>query len=173
MTTWAVLLTGPPGAGKSSVLEELATLLEIEGLEFGALESEQLAWGSPWLCGEQWLGQVRTVLGLQRQAGRHRFLIAATTETTEELAAVRDAIAVDRLVSALLVAPPDVVAARIDARESDAWPGKQELIEHARHLAISMRNLAGIDIRIDTDGRETGDVAVELREALRAHGLTA
>lgn len=173
MTTWAVLLTGPPGAGKSSVLEELATLLEIEGLEFGALESEQLAWGSPWLCGEQWLGQVRTVLGLQRQAGRHRFLIAATTETTEELAAVRDAIAVDRLVSALLVAPPDVVAARIDAREPDAWPGKQELIEHARHLAISMRNLAGIDIRIDTDGRETGDVAVELREALRAHGLTA
>jgi adenylylsulfate kinase-like enzyme len=42
VTTWAVLLTGAPGAGKSSVLERLATLLEIEGVEFGALEQSSL-----------------------------------------------------------------------------------------------------------------------------------
>jgi hypothetical protein len=173
MTTWAVLLTGPPGAGKSSVLEKLATLLEIEGVEFGALESEQLGWGSPWLWGEPWLGQLRAVLELQRRAGRRRFLIAATTETTEELAAVCDAIAVDRLISVLLSVPPGVAAARIDAREPDAWPGKQGLIEHARQLAVAMRSLAGIDIRIDTDGREAGEVAVELREVLRPYGLAA
>ena len=101
MTTWAVLLTGAPGAGKSSVLEELATLLEIDGVEFGALESEQLGWGLPWLSGEPWLNQLRAVLDLQRQAGRRRFLLAATTETSDELAAVRDAIAVDQLVSVL------------------------------------------------------------------------
>lgn len=173
MTTVAVLLTGAPGAGKSSVLEKLATLLEVDGVEFGALESEQLGWGSPWLSGEPWLGQLRAVLELQRRAGRRRFLIAATTETTEELAAVRDAIAVDRLVSVLLTVPPEVAATRIDAREPDGWPGKQGLIEHARQLAVSMRNLAGIDIRIDTDGREAGDVAVELREAMRPYGLAA
>jgi hypothetical protein len=57
------------------------------------------------------------------------------------------------------------------AREPDAWPGEQGLVEHARHLAVSMRDLAGIDIRIDTDGREAVDVAVELREALRPYGL--
>jgi chloramphenicol 3-O-phosphotransferase len=171
MTTWAVLLTGAPGAGKSSVLEKLATLLEIEGLEFGALESEQLGWGSPWLSGEPWLGQLRAVLELQRRAGRRGFLIAATTETSDELAAVRDAIAVDQLLPVLLVVSPEVAAARIDRREPDAWPGKQGLIEHSRYLAVSMRDLAGIDIRIDTDAREAGDVAVELREALRSHGL--
>ena len=44
MKTTAVVLTGPPGAGKSSVLEKLVTLLEIERIEFGALESEQLGW---------------------------------------------------------------------------------------------------------------------------------
>jgi hypothetical protein len=159
------------GIGKSSVLERLVTLLEIEGLEFGALESEQLGWGSPWLSGGPWLGQLRAVLELQRQAGRHRFLVAATTETSDELAAVRDAIAVDRLVSVLLTVAPEVAAARIDAREPDMWPGKQGLIERARHLAVSMRGLAGIDIRIDTGAREAGDVAVELREALRPHGL--
>ena len=173
MKTIAVVVTGPPGAGKSSVLEKLATQLEIEGVEFGALESEQLGWGSPWLHGEPWLAQLRSVLELQRQAGRRRFLIAATTETTDELTAVHDAIAVDHAVSILLNAAADGVAARIDAREPDAWPGKQRLIEHARHLAVSMRDLAGIDIRIDTEGREAFDVAVELRETLRHHGLAA
>jgi hypothetical protein len=72
MTTRAVLSTGAPGAGKSSVLEKLATLLEIEGVEFGALESEQLGLGSPWLSGEPWLSQLRAVLERQRQAGRRR-----------------------------------------------------------------------------------------------------
>jgi hypothetical protein len=113
------------------------------------------------------------VLELQRHAGRSQFLIAATTETTEELAAVCDAIAVDHLVSVLLSASPDVAAARIEGREPDAWPGKQGLIEHARHLAVSMRDLAGIDVRIDTNGREADDIAIELREALRRYGLVA
>ena len=173
MKTTAVVLTGPPGAGKSSVLEKLVTLLEIERVEFGALESEQLGWGSPWLYGESWLRQLRAVLELQRQAGRQRFLVAVTTETTGDLAAVLDAIAVDQVVSVLLSAPAEVVAARLDAREPDAWPGKQRLIEHARHLAVSMRDLASIDIRIDTADRLAGDVAAELREVLRAYGWTA
>ena len=73
----------------------------------------------------------------------------------------------------MLSASPDVAAARIEGREPDAWPGKQGLIEHSRQLAVSMRDLAGIDIRIDTNGREAGGVAVELREALRPHGLGA
>jgi hypothetical protein len=68
---------------------------------------------------------LRAIVELQRQAGRRRFLIAVTTETTEELAAVRDAIAVDQVVSVLLGAPAKVVAARIEARESDGWPGKE------------------------------------------------
>lgn len=171
MTT-AVLLTGAPGAGKTSVLEKLATLLEIDGVAFGALESEQLGWGSPWLNGEPWLTQLRTVLELQRQAGRRMFLVAATTETTEELAAVIEAIATEQVVSVLLNVPADVAAARIDAREPDAWPGKHRLIEHARELAISMQELAGIDIRIDTEDRRPVDVALELRGLLRARGLS-
>jgi gluconate kinase len=171
--TIAVLLTGAPGAGKSSVLQKLANLLEIEAITFGALDSEQLAWGSPWLDNKPWLAQLRAIFEIQRRAGRSRFLVAATTETTAELRALREAIAVDRIIVVLLSASPDVLAARIDEREPDTWVGKQDLIDHARHLASSMEELSGIDLRLSTASRDAQDVAIELRGALRSYGLTA
>jgi hypothetical protein len=168
----AVLITGPPGAGKSSVLENLSTLLEIDGLAFGALESEQLGWGSPWLYGDPVLRQLSAVLTLQREAGRSLFLVAATTETSTELAEVLAAIGTDEVVTVLLMATPGLVAERLAAREPADWPGKPDLIEHARQLARSMPTLQGTDITIPTDGRQPRDVAVELRAALRARGLS-
>lgn len=165
--TVALILTGPPGAGKSSVLEALTTLLEIDGVEYSALESEQLAWGSPWLSAAQWLPQLAAVMALQRDVGRRLLLVAATTETTDELRGVAEAVGADRTLVVLLVAAPDVVAARIDAREPDRWPGKADLISHARRLAVAMpRDLEGVDARIETGGRAAVDVAVEVREVL-------
>lgn len=172
MGTTAVVLTGPPGAGKSSVLEEIATLLEVDGVEFGALESEQLGWGSPWLDDEWRLRQLTAVMEIQRQAGRRLFLIAATTETSGELAAVIRAIAADEHIAVLLSAPANVIAERIEARESDAWPGKPALINHACGLATSMQALTGIDLRIRTDDRSVTDVALEVHAKLRDRGLT-
>jgi hypothetical protein len=162
----AIVVTGPPGAGESSVLERLTTLLEIEGVAFGALESEQLSWGSPWLDSEASLAQLAAVMRLQREVGRSLFLIAATTETSDELTAVHDAIAADRRITVLLEASPDTVAVRLAAREPDLWPGKQSLIDHAQQLAIQMRGLDGVDIRLQTDGREVTDTTAILHEAL-------
>ncbi len=133
--------------------------------------SQSSGWGSPWLSGDPWLTQLRVVLELQRQAGRQLFLIAATTETEDELAAVIEAIAADQVTTVLLSAPADTIAARVDAREPDIWPGKDRLIKHARDLAVSMQTLAAIDIRIDTQSRQAVDVAVELRNRLRARDL--
>ncbi len=171
MISRAVVITGAPGAGKSSVADKLATLFEIEGIEFGALESEQLGWGSPWLSTDTVVRHLRAVLDLQREAGRATFLIAATTETDEELAAVVDAIGADQVTTVLLSAPADAVAARIDAREPDLWPGKQRLIAHARQLAVTMPHLAGIDIRVATDGRDADQAASEVFHALQGRGL--
>jgi gluconate kinase len=162
----AIVVTGPPGAGKSSVLERLTTLLEIEGVAFGALESEQLSWGSPWLDSEPWLAQLAAVMRLQREAGRSLFLVAATTETSDELTAVHDAIAGDRRITVLLEASSETLASRLAAREPDLWPGKQPLIDHAQQLATQMRGLEGINIRLQTDGRDVTGTAAMLREAL-------
>jgi hypothetical protein len=40
--------------GQESVFDALSTLLEIEAVRFGAIESEQLARGYPWLATAEW-----------------------------------------------------------------------------------------------------------------------
>jgi len=167
----ALILTGAPGSGKSSVLEALSTLLEGEELTFGALESEQLAWGWPWLRPSEWLPQLAAVIALQRAAGRELFLLAATTETRVELQGVIDALAVDRVIIVCLQAGPEVVARRIADREPDAWAGKAPLMAHARELAESIPLIAGIDAVLGTEGRPPVEVAEELRDLLRSHGV--
>ena len=165
-----LVLVGAPGSGKSSVLEALTTLLEIDGTPYGAIESEQLSWGLPLLGGADWIPQLAALIEMQRAVGRSMFLVAATPESVEDLGAVVAAVAAERVLVVCLRASPDVVAARLAAREPDAWPGKQPLIAHARGLARSLPAMAGIDCVIDTDERDAVSVAGEIREALN-HGL--
>jgi chloramphenicol 3-O-phosphotransferase len=167
----ALILTGGPGTGKSSALGALATLLEIEGVEFGALESEQLAWGWPWLSVSEAVEQLDVVLGLQRRAGRRLFLVAATTENVAELRAVVGAVRADLLLVVCLTAPAEIVAARLAVREPDRWPGKLDLIARARALARAIPRVEGIDVVIDTEAGDAHEVAAQVRDAMRLRGL--
>ncbi len=83
--TRAVVITGGPGTGKSSVAQAFTTLLENAGIEHGAIESEQLAWGSPWLPDRLVREQLGAVMALQRGHGRRLFVVVATTETQSDL----------------------------------------------------------------------------------------
>lgn len=167
----ALILTGAPGSGKTSVLEALSTQLEIDDVGFGAIEVEHLATGWPWLTLEESLVQLAAVLALQRDAGRDTFLVVATTEDEDELSAVIDAVGADDVLVVCLTAPAEVVADRVAAREPDDWPGKAALVDHSRGLAVEIPSIAGIDARIDTVGREAREVAAEIKELLAVSGI--
>lgn len=167
----ALILTGPPGAGKSSVLDALSTLLEIDEIPFGAIETEELARGWPWVTSEQWLPQLASASEFQRRAGRHLVLVVATTETEHELRAVIEAVNADQAIVVCLTAPPEMAARRVAGREPDSWPGKSYLIEHARKLAVEIPSLPGIDAALSTCDRESEEVAAELKELLVARGM--
>ncbi len=166
-----MIITGAPGAGKSSVLEELATLHDIEDIEHGAIEAESLSLGRPLLPASSWVAQLNAVLALQRQAGRQRFLITATCATAEELAGVKAATAAEMLLVVCLQASPVTVTARLETREADYWPGKAPLIERARRFAVSTPRLPGIDLVISTERRDAQDVAAEILDAMRRTGM--
>jgi gluconate kinase len=169
--TVALILIGAPGTGKSSVLEALMTRLELRGVEYGAIESEQLSLGSPCLAGAQWIPQLDVVLRLQRDAGRSRFLVVATVESEEELREVVRATAAEKSVVVCLSASPEIVAARIDDREPDRWPGKARLIAHSRELATATTKLDGIDVIIETEDRSPEDVAAQIEAEMANRGL--
>jgi chloramphenicol 3-O-phosphotransferase len=167
----ALVLIGAPGAGKTAVLEALTTLLEIDGVRYGAIESEQLSRGLPLLTASEWTPQLEAVLALQRKAGRRLFLVTATTENVDELRAVIDATRVEPVLVVCLSAPPEVVAQRVAEREPDRWPGKQRLIAHARDLAGSLPLLDDIDLVIDTEPQDAEDVARQIRDAMQTGGM--
>jgi hypothetical protein len=167
----ALVLTGAPGAGKSRVLDALATTLEREGVEHGAIESEELGRGFPTLPNAVLIEQLAAALAVQRRAGRRLFLIAFTAESEDEVSAVLAASGAERALVVCLRAPADVLAARLAQREPDDWPGKAGLITHARALASAPVALDGGDLTLDTAGREAGDLARTLLAAMRERGL--
>jgi gluconate kinase len=164
-------MIGAPGSGKSSVLDALATRLELDGVAHGAIESEQLARGFPLSPGHVWTEQLAAVLKLQRDAGRELFLIAATPESGEELRGVVEAAGSERRLVVCLSASAELVAERLQRREPDRWPGKAGLIARARVLAATIPRLDGIDLVIDTGERDAEEVAGEIDARMRLAGL--
>jgi hypothetical protein len=160
------VITGAPGAGKSSVAEAFTTLLDNAGIEHGAIESEQLAWGTPWLEEAQAYEQLAVLLRMQRGYGRRLFVVVATTETEEDLRGLCVAIGAERTFVVALSVPGEVAAARVLAREPERWAARDSLAEHAAELAPVIPALPGVDLVLSTDGRDAESVATDLLAAV-------
>lgn len=171
MAGGVVIVIGAPGAGKTSLLEALSTLLERERVGHGALESEQLSMGWPLLPAASWLAQLEAVLALQRAAGRGLFLLSATVEQPAELEQLVGAAGAEPTLVVGLAVRPATAAARIVAREPDSRPGKRRLVELARELAGSIGGFAGIDLVLDAETLTPDALARDVCEAMRERGL--
>jgi cytidylate kinase len=165
--TLAVFLIGAPGAGKTSLLESLSQLLELEGVSHGALESEQLSFGWPLLGARAWIPQLEGVLRLQREAGRSTFLISATPEREAELEELVVAARADATLVVCLRVAPAVAAARVAAREPESWPGRARLIERAGELAERVEHFSGIDLALDSETSSPAEMAAEILRDMR------
>jgi broad-specificity NMP kinase len=159
----AIVITGSPGAGKSSVLEALGGLLDNDAVPHATFESEQLAWGHPWLSEEDAYEVLAVTCRALKDKGRDLFIIAGTTETDAHIEAITSAIAADETTVVCLTAAPATAQARVLEREPPEWHGRDELAAHAHLLATQIPALRGIDVHVATDDRHPRDVAREIR----------
>ena len=150
-----ILITGPPGSGKTSVLTALADALSDDDVAHAAVEVEALAWTHPVLDDERRLHHVRTVC-----AGHELVLVGETIETEADLAALLGAIGAEQVLVVRLEAEPDTLAERIIAREPPNWSGLAALVEHAR----TMPAVGGADLVLSTEGARAEDIAARIRE---------
>ena len=162
----AVLLTGPPGAGKTSVLTALVDALRDDDVPHAAIEVEMLVWTHPSLSDEQWTRHVAAMCELYRETGHGLLLVAETLESDEDVAQLRHAVSADEYFLVRLEAQPATLVERIIRREPEGWSGLSGLVEHTQQLAVSMRAVQGVDLVLSTEGQRPDAVAERIRAAL-------
>ena len=165
---FALMLTGPPGAGKSSVLGRLHDRLGDAGVPTALVELDELERCYPPLPAARTFAHLRALSASFAAAGYELLLVTATVEDDAYGAAVLDATGARERMVARLEAEPETLAARIVAREPAAWSGLDGLVAASRQLAGSMPALAGVDIVLSTEGQDPERVAARLEAELWA-----
>jgi GNAT superfamily N-acetyltransferase len=132
----AVLVTGTYGSGKTTVVAEMAELIERRGLRYAALDLDWLAWGWPGDDeGEMaehrlMLENLELVVSNYRRRGNDRFLLAHAIRTAEQMAMLRATLPMPVRVVRLTIpleeirlrAVPDTTTGRAgDLQRAEAW----------------------------------------------------
>jgi hypothetical protein len=132
---FTVLITGPPGAGKTSVLTALVDALTDDDVAHAAIELETLAWTHPALSEQAWLRHLEappaTLVDRIVERGPDSWSgLAGLVEHTQELAVSMPALQGVDLVVSTDGERPQTVAQRIRA----ALPG--ELVAPERQAPV-------------------------------------
>jgi chloramphenicol 3-O-phosphotransferase len=162
----AVVITGPPGAGKSSVAGALHDMLGEAGVANALVEVDMLERSHPPLGRDRALLHLGALCASFHEHGYGLLVVTATAEDQHHLQGVLGASGAEERLVVRLEAPPELLEERIRAREPAGWPGLERLVEASRRLAQSMPSLRGVDLVYDTAGESAEALAARIAGAL-------
>ena len=162
-----VVITGPPGAGKTTVLMALMGLLEAEEAGYAAVELDALALVNPWPDDDAAFEHIELVADSFRRRGYPLLLVTATVEDREYLHRLLGALPSDEVVLVRLDAPTELLRERLTRREPPDWVGLPRLLEAAGALRTSIAALPGVDLVLSTADTDAGAAAAMIRAAMR------
>jgi broad-specificity NMP kinase len=161
----SVLLTGPPGAGKTVALTALSDALVADRVEHAAVDVDEVAWGYPFPTLEQRCECLRACCEAHRRMGHRTLLVAEVIESAGHLRDVRDAVGANDLLLVRLEARLATLRERIVAREPPGWPGLEYLLGETEPLHTALPQLDGVHLVLDTEQLEPAEIAERVRSA--------
>jgi broad-specificity NMP kinase len=162
---FVVLLTGPPGAGKTVALTALSDALVADRVEHAAVDVDEVAWGYPFPTLKQRGEHLRACCESHRQAGHQTLLVAEVIESAGHLRDVLNATGADDLLLVRLEARLATLRERIVAREPPGWPGLEHLLGETEPLHTALPQLDGVHLALDTERFDPAEISERVRAA--------
>lgn len=162
------MITGAYGTGKTSVVEEIAAILEDRDVRFGALDLDWLGWFAPAIQHDHSAGRpvklknVDAVVGNFYDTGVRRFALAGSIASTDELEGLRGALGMPLTVVRLTLAIEEIER-RLSA---SVTAGRQDDLRVAREWLAEGRGEDIGDLVLEND-RQIREVALDILSALR------
>lgn len=162
---FAVVLTGAPGAGKSHCLMLLSDTLVDDGIAHAAIDADEVAWAFPFPDLARRTELTAAAWDAHRRAGHELVLVAEVIESDRHLAGLLGALGVSEHLLVRLEARPETLRERIVAREPPGWSGLRHLLDEMERYAISLAELDGVGLALDTEETGAEEVAGRIRAA--------
>ncbi|MBN1529972.1 MAG: AAA family ATPase [Thermoleophilaceae bacterium] len=162
---FAVIVTGAPGAGKTTTLMALSDALVADAVAHAAGDVDELAWAYPFPGLDGRCEHLRTWAESHRATGCELLLVAEVIESPEHLEAVLAAIGAGDHLLVRLTASMDTMRARIVAREPPGWHSLEHLLDEVEPLDRAQDQLDGVGLVVDTVELSTAAVAERIRAA--------
>lgn len=168
-TVPTLLITGPPGVGKTSVCFEILEILEDVGVPHAFVDAE-LTYLYPKPPGDP-SGHGVALRGLQalwsvyRELGAPRLILARVLESRQHLDEYRRAVPGADIQVFRLTASLEVIAARLTRREIGS--GIDWYLDRAAHLTRLWVTQSVEDYLVDTQARSVREIAEEILRVSR------
>jgi len=167
---FALVVTGPPGSGNTTVLTALQNALADDGISHAVIEVEALSWAHPFVSDDQAFLHLAALRQMYENAGYNLILCGATVTSPAYLYGLLGALKADERLVVRLEADPVVLRRRIVEREPPSWSGLPSLLAATAEISATSRLLPDVEGVFPTTDATPLEIADQVRR-MRPHIL--
>ncbi len=162
---FVVVVTGPPGAGKTVALTALSDALVKDQVAHAAVDVDEVAWAYPFPSLAQRCDHLREWCTAHRQAGHDVLLVAEVIESPGHLKDVLASLNADDHLLVRLDAAPATLRQRIIDREPPDWSSLAWLLDETPRLQLALVELDGVHLVMDSEQLTLTEMVERIRSA--------
>jgi chloramphenicol 3-O-phosphotransferase len=162
---FVVLLTGPPGAGKTVTLLALSDALIDDDIAHAAVDVDEVAWAYPFPSLELRCEHLRAWSAVHLDAGHELLLVSEVLESPTHMREVLAALSSHDHLLVSLDSPTATMRRRVIAREPEGWSGLPRMLDEIPKLRAAIAELPDVHLVLDSEGMEPPELARRIRAA--------